>query len=121
MARGTRADAEVKYAKAQVRAREVAQVMNEVQAEARRVDEKTARLTRETNAKLAADSKASKSLMEQQLNYTVENNQHLAGVASSYLTTPQLDKYKQILAQQELLSRAMMSPSRQGSTANGAK
>ena len=81
----------------------------------------TARLTRETNAKLAADSKASKSLMEQQLNYTVENNQHLAGVASSYLTTPQLDKYKQILAQQELLSRAMMSPSRQGSTANGAK
>ena len=44
MARGTRADAEVKYAKAQVRAREVAQVMNEVEAEARRVDEKTARL-----------------------------------------------------------------------------
>jgi colicin import membrane protein len=40
----SRADAEAKFAKAQERAREAAKVMSEVEAEARRVSENTARL-----------------------------------------------------------------------------
>ncbi len=44
MARGTRSDAEAKYAKARAKAHEAAQVMSEVEAEAKRVTDNTARL-----------------------------------------------------------------------------
>jgi hypothetical protein len=44
MAKGSPEAAETRQAKAQVKAREAAQVMSEVQAEARRVENNTARL-----------------------------------------------------------------------------
>ena len=55
MAKGTRTDAELRYAKAQKRVEEAAKAQTEVQAEARRVTEKTARLKALRLAKEAAD------------------------------------------------------------------
>lgn len=54
LAKSTRTDAEAKYAKAQKRAREAAKVMTEVEAEAKRVADNTARLRA---LRLARDAK----------------------------------------------------------------
>ncbi len=56
MAKGTKDAAEARFAKAQVRAREAAQAMNEVEAEAKRVDDNTARLKLLRLAKEAKDA-----------------------------------------------------------------
>ena len=56
MAKNAKTVAEAKYAKAQVRAREAAQAMNEVEAEAKRVDDNTARLKVLRLAKEARDA-----------------------------------------------------------------
>ena len=58
MARSTRTDAEERYAKAHKRARETARVMTEVEAEAKRVADNTARLRALRLAKEAADAEA---------------------------------------------------------------
>ena len=55
MAKGTRTQAEATYARAQKRAREASQAMTEVQAEAKRVNDNTARLRALRLAKEAAD------------------------------------------------------------------
>ena len=55
MAKGSKTDAEVRYAKAQKRIEEVAKVQTEVQAEAKRISDNTARLRGLRLAKEAAD------------------------------------------------------------------
>ena len=55
MPKGSKTDAEVRYAKAQKRLHEVAKAQTEVQAEAKRVVDKTARLKALRLAKEAAD------------------------------------------------------------------
>jgi len=56
LARSTRTDAEERYAKAQKRAREATRAMTEVEAEAKRVADNTARLRALRLAKEAADA-----------------------------------------------------------------
>jgi hypothetical protein len=79
----------------------------------------TARANRDIMGKLSADVKTSKTLLEDQLKYTSENNQRLVGAAAPYLSTSQLDRYRQLLERQEELARALMGPSGQGKSPSG--
>ncbi len=58
MAKSSKTDAEIRYAKAQKRVQEAAKAQTEVQAEARRVNDNTARLRELRLAKEASDAAA---------------------------------------------------------------
>ncbi len=75
----------------------------------------TARINNELKKKMVADVAASKNVMEEQLKYTSEQNNRLLSVASSHLSSAQLDRYKQMLSQQEMMVRALLgSGNKQG-------
>lgn len=68
----------------------------------------TARINSELKKKMAADLRTSKNLMEEQLQYTSEQNGRLINAATPHLSSAQLDRYKQLLKQQEVMVRALM-------------